>query len=134
PAPLPPPPAGGAGPPLAPAGGGGPRLGQFLRHEVAAAHRLVMRLGGRAGDLLEAPDVAADGVAALRLGSAAARLMARGRQALAALPRLGPGPNGGPGRVAGYYWIGEKDMFARGEPVANGETGATTASASPLLD
>ena len=118
---------------LAPAAGEWSRLGQFLRHEMAAAHRLVMRLGGRAGDLLEAPDVAADGVAALRLGSAAARLMARGRQALAALPRLGPGPGGGPGRVAGYYWIGEKDMFAR-EPAGNAEAGATTASASSLLD
>src|SRR5215831_10414929 len=109
---------------LAPATGEWGCLGQFLRHEMAAAHRLVMRLGGRAGDLLEAPDVAADGVAALRLGSAAARLMARGRQALGALPRLGPGPDGGPGRVAGYYWIGEKDMFARREPVANGEAPA----------
>src|SRR5262245_42073809 len=95
---------------LAPAVGEWGRLGQFLRHEMAAAHRLVMRLGGRAGDLLEAPDVAADGLAALRLGATAARLMARGRQALAALPRLAPGPDGGPGRVAGYYWIGERDM------------------------
>jgi hypothetical protein len=90
----------------------GDRVKLFLRHELAAGHRLVMRFGGRAGRLLAQARPGEDHVEALRLASAAARLMTRGRQALAALPRIGPGPNGGTRLVAGYYWIGEHDMFA----------------------
>jgi len=95
----------------------------FLRHELAAAHRLVMRFGGRAGRLLEtrAND---DRTEALRLAAAAARLMVRGRQALAALPRLGTDPDGGSRAVAGYYWIGERDMFANANVSANATVGA----------
>ncbi len=88
------------------------RVKLFLRHELAAAHRLVMRFGGRAGRLLAQAGPEDDRVEALRLASAAARLMARGRQALATLPRLAPGPNGGTRVVAGYYWTGERDLFA----------------------
>ncbi|MGE0117945.1 MAG: HGGxSTG domain-containing protein [Dongiaceae bacterium] len=99
-------------PALAAGAAEGDRVKLFLRHELAAAHRLVMRFGGRAGRLLAQARPEEDRVEALRLAFAAARLMARGRQALAALPRIGPGPNGGARIVAGYYWIGEHDMFA----------------------
>ena len=89
------------------------RVRLFLRHELAAAHRLVMRFGGRAGRLLALSRPEDERVEALRLASTAARLMARGRQALAALPRLAPGPDGGSRAPVGYYWIGERDLFAR---------------------
>jgi hypothetical protein len=84
---------------------------RFIRHEMAAAHRLVMRFGGRAGVLLAQALPEDDRVEALRLASAAVRLMARGRQGLAALPLIAPGPDGGSRAVTGYYWIGERDLF-----------------------
>jgi hypothetical protein len=87
------------------------RVRLFLRHELAAAHRLVMRFGGRAGRLLALARPEDERVEALRLASAAARLMARGRQALATLPRLAPGPGGGSRASVGYYWIGERELF-----------------------
>jgi hypothetical protein len=65
--------------------------------------------------------------------------MARGRQALATLSRLGPGPDGGAGRVAGYYWDGERDMFANANTAVeaplrarSGEAAGSRAS-GPLL-
>ena len=123
---------------LAEASGDWDRLKVFLRHELAAAHCLVMRLGGRAADRLAAATPANDdddGTDALRLASAAARLMARGRQALATLPQIGPGPAGGPRRVAGYYWIGEKDMFARPAPASSPpESPAETSARASLHD
>jgi hypothetical protein len=97
------------------------RVRLFLRHELAAAHRLVMRFGGRAGRLLALARPEDERVEALRLASTAARLMARGRQALATLPRLAPGPDGGSRAVTGYYWIGERDLFAdRGQTTEAG--------------
>jgi len=123
---------------LAEAAGRWDDLKKFLCHEAAAAHRLVMRFGGRAADRLAAATPANDdddGTDALRLASAAARLMARGRQCLTALPRLGPGPAGGPRRVAGYYWIGEKDMFARPAPASSPpESPAETSARASLHD
>jgi hypothetical protein len=102
----------------------GDQVKLFLRHEFAAAHRLVMRFGGRVGRLLAQARPAEDRVEALRLASAAARLMARGRQALATLPRIGPGPSGGTRVVAGYYWIGEHDMFANSNASPDADVGA----------
>ncbi len=93
----------------------GATLTGLLRHELAAAHRLAMRCGGRACRLLAEAQPADDQTEALRLASASARLMARGRQALAMLPQFDPapagGPAGGPRRVAGYYWLGEHDLL-----------------------
>jgi hypothetical protein len=95
----------------------------LLRHEVAAAHRLAMRCGGRACRLLDQAEPEDDKTEALRLASASARLMLRGRQALAALPQLGPAPAGGPGggsrRVAGYYWLGERNLLANSNTPAD---------------
>ncbi len=113
---------------LADAAGEGGRIKGLVRHELAAAHRLVMRFGGRAGRLLAHAGADDDRVEALRLASAAARLMARGRQALATLSRLGPGPDGGAGRVAGYYWDGERDMFANSNTSADAHVGAPPSS------
>jgi hypothetical protein len=74
-----------------------------------------MRCGGRACRLLAQAQPAEDQTEALRLASTSARLMARGRQALAALPQLDPAPAGGPAgaprRVAGYYWLGKRNLL-----------------------
>jgi hypothetical protein len=75
-----------------------------------------MRCGGRACRLLAQARPADDQIEALRLASASARLMLRGRQALAALPQLNPAPSGGPGgggrpRIAGYYWLGQRNLL-----------------------
>ncbi len=101
---------------LAPATAESNAVTGLLRHELAAAHRLAMRCGGRACGLLAQAHPAEDKTEALRLAAASARLMARGRQALAVLPQIGPAPAGGPAgghpRVAGYYWLGERNLFA----------------------
>jgi len=123
---------------LVPATTEGNAVKGLLRHELAAAHRLAMRCGGRACRLLAQTQPAEDKTEALRLAAAAARLMERSRQALATLPRIGPAPAGGPGggypRVAGYYWLGERNLLehqtadhARQTP----ESVAPAAAASP---
>jgi hypothetical protein len=117
---------------LAPATAEGAALQSLLRHELAAAHRLAMRCGGRACRLLAQAQPAEDKTEALRLAFASARLMARGRQALATLPQLGPAPAGGPGggprRVAGYYWLGKRNLL---EPQPTDHARATPKSVMP---
>ncbi len=85
--------------------------------QVAAGHRMMMRLAGRTDaqlDRLGAPDAepAATQHIVLRLSSTSARLMERVRLGLLAIDRLNAGPGGGPRKVAGYYWTGERDLFA----------------------
>ena len=85
--------------------------------QLAAGHRMMMRLAGRADrqiDRLGTPEAEPEPTrrAALRLSSAVARLMERVRLGLLALDRMGAGPDGGPAKVIGYYWIGERDLFA----------------------
>ncbi len=90
--------------------------------QVAAGHRMMMRLTGRADwqiDRLGAPDAEPEPTrrAVLRLSSAVARLMERVRLGLLAIERLAAGPGGDPRPIAGYYWTGKKDLFNPGTVV-----------------
>jgi hypothetical protein len=104
--------------------------------QLAAGHRMMMRLAGRADrqiDCLGAPGAEPEPArrAVLRLSSAMARLTERVRLGLLALDRMGVNPDGGPGKVTGYYWIGERDLFAsdRTVPPANDVGGSQKAEA-----
>ena len=96
-------------PELAPAAGRGDPasglLATLLAHELAAGHRLMMRLAGRADAFLTLASPAAEmaqerrmSLEAARLASTAGRLMERYRLGLLALARLrAPDGPGGPG-------------------------------------
>ena len=109
--------------------------------QLAAGHRLMMRLSGRADweiDRIMEPD--ADPLqtrhVALRLAGAAARLMERYRQGLLALERLSKGPDGGPGGSAGMFWAGPLPEGEREREIAEDAAAAAAggASGAPPLD
>jgi hypothetical protein len=125
---------------------------RLVLDQVAAGHRMMMRLAGRADaqiDRLGAPDAEPETTqrAVFRLSGTAARLMERVRLGLLAVERLSAGPGGGPRKVTGYYWIGEKDLFAgqttedRGQnlpandsrPAAHGPSGGTLCRPSSVV-
>jgi len=89
-------------------------LPRLFAHQLAASHRLMMRFSGHADAALESGDEASR-ADALRLAAVATRLLGHFRQGLLARPQLTPGPDGGPDRPVGYYWIGAgPDLFHRG--------------------
>ena len=105
-----------------------PRERLFL-DQVAAGHRLMMRLAGRTDfqiDRARAADAEPEPArhAVFRLSGTAARLMERVRLGLLAVDRLSAGPGGGPPKVTCYYWIGEKDLFANSNTPADADVEA----------
>ncbi len=77
---------------------------KLFTHQLAAAHRLMMRLSGRADAVVTASADPLDRPEGLRLAHGAARLMERFRQGVAMLNRMRTDPDG-PRRTE-YYWSG----------------------------
>jgi hypothetical protein len=75
---------------------------KLFAHQLAASHRLVMRLSGRADAVVMAAAGPLDRPEGLRLAHGAARLMERFQQGVAILQRLRTDPDR-PGRVETYY-------------------------------
>jgi hypothetical protein len=86
---------------------------KLFSHQLAAAHRLMMRLSGRADAVVAADDDPLDRPEGLRLAHGAARLMERFRQGVAMLQRVRTGP-GGP-RPCQTYWCGPLSDWEREE-------------------
>jgi hypothetical protein len=77
---------------------------KLFAHQLAASHRLMMRLSGRADDVVTAAADPLDRPEGLRLAHGAARLMERFRQGVAMLKRMRTDPDG-PRRTE-QYWSG----------------------------
>jgi hypothetical protein len=75
---------------------------KLFTHQLAAAHRLMMRLSGRTDAVVTAAADPLDRPEGLRLAHGAARLMERFRQGVAMLQRLRTGPDA-PRRVENYF-------------------------------
>jgi hypothetical protein len=75
---------------------------RLFAHQLAAAHRLMMRLSGRADIVVTAAGDPLDHPEGLRLAHGAARLMERFRQGVAMLRRLRTGPDA-PRRVENFW-------------------------------
>jgi hypothetical protein len=95
---------------------------KLFAHQLAVAHRLVMRLTGRADSVIAESADALDRPESLRLAYGAARLMERFRQGVAMLQRTSTGPDR-PRRIRSYYGGVIRDDEAeaqRAEDIANG--------------
>ena len=113
---------------------------RLLIDQMAAGHRLMMRLSRRADwelDRIGERDADPEPTrhVALRLAGTAARLMERYRQNLLALERLGTGPGGGPRKTAGIFWDplcdDEREQgMAEGAPVAAAANDAAAPAAA----
>jgi hypothetical protein len=86
---------------------------KLFTHQLAAAHRLMMRLSSRADAVVTDAADPLDRPEGLRLTHGAARLMERFRQGVAMLQRLRTGPNA-PRRVENY-WSGPISEYEREE-------------------
>jgi hypothetical protein len=85
----------------------------LFAHQLAASHRLMMRLSGRADDVVTAAADPLDRPEGLRLAHGAARLMERFRQGVAMLKRMRTDPDGP--RRTGRYWSGPISPYDREE-------------------
>ena len=86
---------------------------KLFTHQLAAAHRLMMRLSSRADAVVTDAADPLDRPEGLRLTHGAARLMERFRQGVAMLQRLRTGPDA-PRRVENY-WSGPISEYEREE-------------------
>jgi hypothetical protein len=121
-------------PDLAPAAGRGDPasglLATLLAHELAAGHRLMMRLAGRADAFLDRASPAAEtpqewrmSLEAARLASTAGRLMERYRLGLLALARLRAPAPGEPGeQIVRLVWGGGGRSDGNGSASGGGPT------------
>lgn len=107
-------------------------LTQFLAHELAAGHRIMMRLAAKADAALDrAPDdeAARAGLEAARLAGAAARLMERFRLGLLALAKLrAAGEGGAKKQVVVLRWGNEPEGGAAPATAAAPVSAATAAA------
>jgi hypothetical protein len=86
---------------------------KLFAHQLAVSHRLMMRLSGRADDVVTAAADPLDRPEGLRLAHGAARLMERFRQGVAMLKRMRTDPDGP--RRTGRYWSGPISAYDREE-------------------
>ena len=86
---------------------------KLFAHQLAAAHRLMMRLSGRADAVVVAAADPLDRPEGLRLAHGAARLMERFRQGVGILNRMRTDPDG-PRRTE-YYYDGPLSAYRREE-------------------
>jgi hypothetical protein len=84
---------------------------KLFAHQLAASHRLMMRLSGRADAVVTAAADPLDRPEGLRLAHGAARLMERFRQGVAMLQRMRTGPDGP--RRREQYWSGPISDYDR---------------------